>query len=140
AALLFPIPQFAYVRQYTGPFENGHFFSFGLAFELPLLNFSGGQRERAAAGLAAAEANTHRTNARIERDVTSAVADFRAQRGLVERYQAGLLAKMDRNVDAMRYAYSQGAASLLEVLGDIQVRQDVRTEYVTALHDYWLSS
>jgi len=139
AALLVPTPQLAYVRQYTGPFESGHFFSLGLAFELPLLNLSLGQRERAAAGLAAAEANAHRTAAQIERDVASAVADFRAQRGLVERYQSGLLAKIDGNVDAVRYAYAQGAASLLEVLDAIQVRRDVRTEYVTALHDYWES-
>jgi len=139
AALLVPTPELAYVRQFGGPFDNGHYYSFGLGFELPSLNLYRGQRERAAAGVEAADANGRRVRAQVERDVVAALADFRAQRALVERYRTGLLTKIDAEVAAMRYAYERGAASLLEVLDAVQVQQDARTEYLTALHDYWIS-
>lgn len=139
SALLFPTPELAYVRQYTGPFDNGHYYSFGLGFELPSLNLYRGQRERAAAGSVAANANARRLTAQVERDVIAANADFRAQRALVERYRAGVLSTADNEVSAMRYAYERGAASLLEVLDAVQLQQEARTEYLTALHDYWIS-
>jgi outer membrane protein, heavy metal efflux system len=139
-SLLFPTPVFSFVRQYTGPFESGHFYSLGLAFELPSLNLYGGQRHRAAAGLAASRFTRQRAETRVEQDVTTAVAAFRIQQGLVARYQSGLLAKMDDAVAGARYAYSRGATSLLEVLDAVRSQQDVRAEYYSALHDYWVAA
>jgi cobalt-zinc-cadmium efflux system outer membrane protein len=139
ASLLFPTPALSYVRQTTGPFDNGHFYSFGLSFELPSLNTYRGERERSAAGASAAGVNARRADAQVERDVVAALAEYNAQRELVERYRAGLLAKVDSGVAAVQYAYSRGAASLLEVLDAVRARQDVRTEYLAALHDYWVS-
>ncbi len=139
ASLLFPTPALSYVRQTTGPFDNGHFYSFGLSFELPSLNTYRGERERAAAGANAATVNAGRADAQVERDVVAALAEYNAQRELVERYRARLLAKVDAGVAAVQYAYSRGAASLLEVLDAVRAQQDVRTEYLAALHDYWVS-
>lgn len=139
ASLLFPTPQFSYVRQTSGPFDTGHFYSYGLSFELPSLNVYRGERERAAAGTTAATVNARRADAQIERDVISALADYNANRALVERYRAGLLAKVDAGVAAVQYAYARGAASLLDVLDAVRSQRDVRTEYLTALHDYWVS-
>ncbi len=139
ASLLFPTPQFSYVRQTAGPFDTGHFYSYGLSFELPSLNVYRGERERAAAGATAAAVNARRSDAQVERDVVSAYAEYTAQRELVERYRAGLLGKVDAGVAAIQYAYSRGAASLLEVLDAVRAQRDVRTEYLTALHDYWVS-
>lgn len=139
AALLFPTPALSYVRQRTGPFDNGHYYSFGLQFELPSLNLYRGERERSAAGVNTARLNERRASAQAERDVVSALADYTAQKRLVERYRAGLMAKVDSGVAAMQYAYSRGAVSLLEVLDAVRAQQDVRTEYLTALHDYWVS-
>jgi cobalt-zinc-cadmium efflux system outer membrane protein len=139
ASLLFPTPALSYVRQTTGPFDNGHFYSFGLSFELPSLNTYRGERERAAAGANAAAVNARRADAQVERDVVAALAEYNAQRELVERYRAGLLAKVDAGVAAVQYAYSRGAASLLDVLDAVRSQQDVRTEYLAALHDYWVS-
>ena len=139
SALLVPTPELSYVRQYTAPFDGGHYYSFGLAFELPSLNLYRGQRERAAAAATAADANYRRVSAQVDRDIESAVADYRVQRGLVDRYRSGLLVKIDSEVSAMRYAYTRGAASQLEVLDAVQVQQDARSEYLEALHDYWLS-
>jgi outer membrane protein TolC len=46
---------------------------------------------------------------------------------------------VEQNVQATRYAYSRGAASLLEVLDALRAQQDVTTDYSTSLHDYWVS-
>lgn len=140
ASSLVPVPQLSYVRQFTTPFESGHFYSFGLALEVPILNLYQGQRERAAAGASAAQFAEQRTSSQVRREVTSAIGAFRTQRALVERFQAGLLTKTDASVEAARFAYSRGATSLLDVLDAVRDQQDVRTDYYTALHDYWISS
>lgn len=139
AALLFPTPELSYVRQYTAPFESGHYYSLGLAFELPSINLYRGERRRAAAGAAAAQLSERRVDMQLERDVQLAVSDFHLQRSLVERYQSGLLPKIEETVSAARYAYLRGAASLLEVLDALRTQQDIRSEYAAALHDYWSS-
>jgi cobalt-zinc-cadmium efflux system outer membrane protein len=135
-ALLVPTPELAYVRQRSSPFDNGHYYAFGLAFELPSLNTYRGQRERAAASSSAAHDAERRARAQTERDVVAATANLDEQRALVERYRSGLIAKVDAGVEAMRYAYSRGAASLLEVLDAVQAQQQVHADYLVALHDY----
>jgi len=137
--LLLPTPIVSYVRQYTGPFESGHFYSFGLSFDLPILNLRGGERERAAAGVASAQFAHDRTGIVVQREVAAAEAEFRIQRALVERYESGLLQHMDEGLSAVRYAYSRGASSLLDVLDAVRSHDEVRSDYVVALHDYWVS-
>ena len=139
SSLVLPTPVLSYVRQYTAPFESGHFYSLGLAFDLPLLNFHGGERERAAAGVASAQFAQDRTAIAVQRDVAAAEAEFRIQRTLVERYESGLLRRMDEGLAAVRYAYARGASSLLDVLDAVRSNEEVRSDYVTALHDYWVS-
>ena len=139
ASLVLSPPVVSYVRQYTGPFESGHFYSLGFSFDLPLLNLRGGERERAAAGTATAEFARDRTRIAVQRDVAAATAEFRIQRALVERYESGVLRRMDEGLAAVRYAYSRGASSLLDVLDAERSSQEVRSDYVIALHDYWVS-
>ena len=140
ASSLIPIPQVSYIRQFTAPFDGGHYYSFGLGVEVPILNFYSGQRDRAAAGARAAAYAHERTLSSVTRDVVSALTAFRTQRGLVERFESGLLSKSDADVEATRYAYSHGAASLLDVLDAVKTQQDLRTDYFGALHDYWVST
>ena len=139
SSLGWPTPVLSYVRQYTAPFESGHFYSLGLSFDLPLVNFRGGERARAAAGLASAQFAQDRTTIAVQRDVAAAEAEYRIQRALVERYESGLLRRMDEGLTAVRYAYSRGASSLLDVLDAVRSAEEVRSDYVMALHDYWVS-
>jgi len=139
SALVVPIPQVSYVRQFTGPFESGRYFSFGVAIEAPVLNTYSGQQERATAGLRAAEAVRRRSVTRVRAEVIAAAADFRTERALVRRFEGGLVAMSDSAADGARYAYGRGAISLLEVLDAVRAQQDVRVDYFTALHDYWVS-
>ena len=138
-ALLLPTPIFSFVRQYTAPFENGHFYSLGISFDLPVLNWRSGERARAAVAAKTAQLARRRTEIALHRDVSTALAEFRIQRALVERYQSGLLQRVDESALAVRYAYGRGASSLLDVLDAVRAQQDVHTDYITALHDYWLS-
>lgn len=140
AALNVPVPVLSFVRQYTAPFESGHYYSLGLSFELPSVNLHGGERARAAAGAEIAAAVHQRVEVQLDRDVNASLAQFRIQRTLVERFEAGLLSRVDASVEAARYAYSRGATSLLDVLDAVRSQQDVRTDYYTALHDYWVSA
>ncbi len=139
SSLLLPTPVLSFVRQNTAPFDNGHFYSFGLSFELPSLNLFGGQRSRAAAGSDAARLMQRRVELRLDRDVTSALAEFHIQRGLVERLRGGLLTRIDESVGAVQYAYRRGAVSLLAVLDAVKSQQEARSDYDLALHDYWVS-
>jgi outer membrane protein TolC len=50
-----------------------------------------------------------------------------------------VLARVEQNVAATRYAYDHGATSLLDLLDALRAAQDVSTEYYTALHDYWIA-
>lgn len=140
AAALVPIPQLSYVRQFTGSFDNGHAYAFGIGFEVPVFNQYGGQRERAAASATAADYANARLAAQVARDVTSALNGLEAQRALALRYDAGLVTKVAQNVEASRYAYARGATSLLDVLDAVRAQQDVLTDYYTALHDYWIAA
>jgi len=138
-SLVLPVPQLSYVRQFDGPFESGHYYAFGIGFELPILNQYGGQRERADAAHEAASYARRRAESQAVREIQTAIVEFRAQRTLVHRYESGVIAKMEQNVDAARYAYSRGATSLLEVLDALRTQQDMLTDYRTALHDYWVA-
>ncbi|MEO7084119.1 MAG: TolC family protein [Gemmatimonadaceae bacterium] len=139
SSLLIPVPVLSYVRQYTAPFDNGRFSAIGLSFELPSLDLFGGQRSRASAAEESARLARRRIEIQVERDVASALAEFRIQGALVERYRGGLLDHVEESVKAARYAYARGATSLLDVLDAVRSQQDVQVDYFTALHDYWLS-
>lgn len=139
SSLVLPPPILSFVRQYTAPFESGHYYSLGLAFDLPVFNLHGGERARAAAGVENARVAQRRTAISVQRDVAAAQAEFRIQQALVERYQSGLLRRIDESLDAVRYAYSRGANSLLDVLDAVRSQEEVRSDYVGALHDYWVS-
>jgi len=59
---------------------------------------------------------------------------------LAERYQAGLLAKSTTALESTRFAYQQGAVSLLEMLDAVRTYGDTRAEYYGAVHDAWVAA
>jgi outer membrane protein TolC len=138
-AELFPTPTLSLVYQRGTPFDNGSNYALGIGLSLPLLYWNGGERERGRAGMEAAGAVERRTRAAAANDVQTALDAWRAARGLAERYEGGLLARSQAALETSRYAYRAGAASLLELLDAIRVYADVRTDYSTAVHDYWVS-
>ena len=138
-SLVLPVPQLTYVRQFNGAFDSGHYYAFGLGFEIPVLNRYGGQRDRADAAHETASVARRRLEAQVTRELQSTKAEFLAQRALVLQYQSGVISKMEQGVESARYAYARGATSLLELLDALRTQQDTLIEYRTALHDYWVT-
>jgi outer membrane protein, heavy metal efflux system len=138
-ASVFPVPVVSVVYQHT-PFESGLRYAFGVAVPVPLFYWNGGERQRANAGLATAEVAVQRTGVQIEADVAVALGNFRSAQVLAERYQGGLLDKSAAALETSRFAYQQGAASLLELLDAIRTYGDTRSEYYGTIHDYWVAA
>jgi cobalt-zinc-cadmium efflux system outer membrane protein len=144
--LLLPIPNFTLTWQPTQPYQVdfpfGHssHFTLGITMPVPLLNQYGGEREKAKAGVAVAKVNDIETKRQALSDVIQAADSLRSATLLARRYQGGLLEKTQQAVERARYAYGRGAISLLDLLDAIRTNQDIRTEYFTAVHDYWVAA
>jgi len=50
------------------------------------------------------------------------------------------LEKLTAALETSRFAYQQGAVSLLELLDAIRTYGDTRSEYYGAVHDYWVAA
>jgi outer membrane protein, heavy metal efflux system len=144
--MLLPIPNIGLSWQpqqaYPGSFPFGENSHFTLAFGLPvpLFNWYGGEREKAKAGVAVAQVNDTETRRQALSDVIQAADSLRSATLLARKYQGGLLDKTQQAVERARYAYGRGAISLLDLLDAIRTNQDIRTEYYTAVHDYWVAA
>ena len=138
-ASLLPVPVVSLVYQ-NAPFASGLRYAVGVTVPVPLFYWNGGERERASAGVSVAEVGVLRTRVQVDADVAVAAANFRSSRVLAARYQSGLLVQAAAVLEATRFAYQQGAASLLELLDAIRTYGDTRAEYYGAVHDYWVAA
>ncbi len=136
---LFPVPVASVVYQST-PFASGLRYAFGVSVPVPLFYWNGGERQRARAGLAAVEVSLQRTRAQVASDVALALDDFRSARALTQRYQSGLLQQSSAALESSRFAYQQGAASLLELLDAIRTYGETRAEAYGAARDAWVAA
>ncbi|MCC7485916.1 MAG: TolC family protein, partial [Burkholderiales bacterium] len=139
-AQLIPEPGLALVYQPDEPFASGLRFAPAISFSVPLFNFFGGERSRAAAGLRQARVMLDQARAGVHADVDLALADFHAAEARVARYGGGLLQQAATARDDVAYAYRSGAASLLDVLDAMRAYAETRVDYATAVHDYWVAS
>ncbi|MFI5214660.1 MAG: TolC family protein, partial [Gemmatimonadales bacterium] len=144
-SLWIPLPELTYSYQHGGQFArgdlftNGSSYALGFGFSLPLFYWNGGERQRSAAGLEQATVATRHVEAQVANDVATALDGYRSARSLAERYEGGLLAEARSVLETARYAYGTGAISLLELLDAIATWSDTRSDYITAVHDYWVS-
>lgn len=139
AAQLLPVPTAAVVYQNGAPFTNGSQYALGMGLQVPLLYWNTGERERSRAGLASAQVAERRTRAQVTNDVLTAFDAYRQSSTLAERYQGGLVARAAAALEATRFAYQAGAASLLELIEAVRTDAAVRIDDVTARHDYWVA-
>ncbi len=136
---LVPVPVVSLIYQNT-PFQSGLRYAFGVTVPVPLFDWNGGERQRANAGLEAAEVSEQRIRVEIESEVAVALGNFRSARVLADRYSSGLLAQSALALQSARFAYRQGAASFIELLDAIRTWGDTRAEYSEAVHDYWVAA
>lgn len=146
-ASLFPAPAMTLTYQPDGGFAPKDFwtlgaagrFSLGVELQLPLFNWNGGQRARAATQVEAAAVGETHARQMAEADIALAREQFQAASGLAARYQTGLLERARTALDQARYAYQSGATSLLDVLEAIRSWGDTQAAAAQAFHDYWTS-
>ena len=138
-AELFPTPTVSLVYQSGASFPNGSNYAVGVSFAVPLFYWNGGERARAAAGVASAEAAHRSVRTLAAAELAGAVDSFRVARALAARYQSGLVAKATAALETARFAYQSGATSQLELLDAVRTYSDTRANYYSALRDYWVS-
>jgi cobalt-zinc-cadmium efflux system outer membrane protein len=136
---LFPTPTVSLVYQSGAPFPNGSNYALGVSLAVPLFYWNGGERARAAAGVAFAEAAHRSVRTQAAADLALAVDFFRVARDLAARYQGGLVAKATAALETARFAYQSGATSQLDLLDAVRTYSDTRANYYAALRDYWVS-
>lgn len=138
-ANLLPMPVIGGVYQPAQPFASGSHYAPSVGVSLPLAYAFQGERRRASASLAAAGVAHERTRMQVRSEVSQALDSYLVARELADRYACGLLADATGALDAARYAYERGATSLLDVLEATRAYGDTRSDYFTAVHDYWVS-
>jgi cobalt-zinc-cadmium efflux system outer membrane protein len=138
-AELFPTPTLSVVYQSGAPFPNGSNYAVGVSLAVPLFYWNGGERARAAAGVASAEAARHAVRTLVAAELAVAIDSFRVARDLAARYQGGLVAKATAALETARFAYQSGATSQLDLLDAVRTYSDTRANYYSVLRDYWVS-
>jgi outer membrane protein, heavy metal efflux system len=138
-AELFPTPTLSLVYQSGAPFPNGSNYALGISFAVPLFYWNGGERARAAAGVASAEAAHRSVRTQVAAELAMAVDSFRVARDLAARYEGGLVAKATAALETARFAYQSGATSQLDLLDAVRTYSDTRANYYATLRDYWVS-
>ena len=138
-ATLVPIPLIGAVYQPAAPFGSGKHVAPSFGLTVPVLNVFGGERARAAAGKAAAHVAMDRARMQIRSDVAAALDGYATARELADRYACGLLADAAGALEAARYAYQRGASGLPDLLEAVRAYADARSDYLTTVHDYWVS-
>lgn len=139
-AQLLPVPDVGAVYQPAQAFASGKHVALGIGLQLPIWNLYGGERARARAGVAIAHETERKIAAQVTSDVTGAADAFVATRAFARSYEGGLLARASDNLTAAQYAYRSGATSLVDLLSAVGSYIDINTEYLTAVHDYWVSA
>jgi outer membrane protein, heavy metal efflux system len=138
-AALFPVPAVGLVYQPGGLFPNASHYAVGFGVSVPLFYWNGGERVRASAAIGSAMVSERRTETQVATDVAQALDAYLAARDLARRYAEGLVAKASRVLADTRYAYETGAISQLDLLDAIREYADTRSDYYSAVRDYWVS-
>jgi cobalt-zinc-cadmium efflux system outer membrane protein len=138
-ANLLPVPIAGVAYQPAQPFASGSRYAPAVGVTVPLLYVFRGEQARARAAAAAAVVASERTKLQVRSDVSLALDSYLAARELANRYACGLLADATSALEAAQYAYDRGATSLLDLLEAIRAYGDTRSDYFTAVHDYWVS-
>jgi len=111
----------------------------GLSLALPVFYFQRGEITKAAADLAAQRALLEKAKAQVVADVETAYAQLAAARRLVERMQSNLLERAEKARDITQVQYTKGAAALLDLLDAQRTYTATRAEYAQDLAGYWIA-
>ncbi|MCW3099855.1 MAG: outer membrane protein [Chthonomonadaceae bacterium] len=121
--------------------RSGNGFGIGIGLSLPIFDY-GSRRNRIRQAEEAARAQTDRITAtqnQVRQEVTQAVARLRAAQTVAATYQAGVLDRAKRLLDASQTGFQEGQTSIVAVLEARRTYAAVQTEYLNALNNAALS-
>ncbi|MFI5197195.1 MAG: TolC family protein [Thermoanaerobaculia bacterium] len=132
----FRVPDPTFLAQYERqPPDQRNTVGFGVSFPLPVFNFNGGAIRAAQVAVESARRDLARGRVRLRQDLAATRDAFEAARARALRLVNDLLPKSQRVRDTVRFAYEQGAASLLELLEAERNANDIRLAAVSASGD-----
>lgn len=139
-AQLLPTPQLAVVQQRTEPFPNGQHMAFGVSMDLPVWNWLRGERARANASLAEAEANEAQVRLSARNELEAVLDQYRVAATVAARFGDGLVARAASALDDARYAYAHGAMAYVELLDAVRAYGEVRAAALAAARDHTIAA
>jgi cobalt-zinc-cadmium efflux system outer membrane protein len=133
-ALRTPDPTFLaqYERQ---PPDQRNTVGFGVSFPLPVFNLNTGAIRAAQVDLESARRDLARGRVRIQQDLAATRDVLETARTRALRLVGDLLPKAQKVRETVRFAYEEGAASLLELLEAERNANDIRLAAVSARGD-----
>jgi cobalt-zinc-cadmium efflux system outer membrane protein len=132
----FRVPDPTLLAQYERqPPDQRNTVGFGVSFPLPVFNLNGGAIRAAQVAVESARRDLARGRVRIRQDLAATRDALEAARARALRLVNDLFPKSQKVRDAVRFAYEQGAASLLELLEAERNANDIRLAAVSARGD-----
>ena len=107
----------------------------GVSIPLPLFDRGREGVSKALAAAAQARSQLAAAELRAEVEIRTADARYRSARQRVQSFDGGILKSADELLEAKRFSYQRGAATLLELLDAQRSANDIRADYEQALSD-----
>lgn len=132
----FRMPDPTLLAQYERqPPDQRNTVGFGVSFPLPVFNLNSGAIHAAQVAVGSARRDLARSRVRVRQDLAATRDAFETARARAFRLVNDLLPKAQTVRDTVRFAYEQGAASLLELLEAERNANDIRLAAVSARGD-----
>ena len=107
-----------------------HFFTFGVTFEVPVLNRNQGAVEAAVAMREAARNRREFGELIVRREMATAFARYESSAKAMEIFRVGVRGQASANLDVVRQTYELGARNLIEYLIEERRYIDIENEFV----------
>jgi len=132
----FRVPDPTLLAQYERqPPDQRNTVGFGVSLPLPVFNLNSGAIHAAQVAVESARRDLARGRVRVRQDLAATRDAFETARMRTLRLVNDLLPKSQKVRDTVRFAYEQGAASLLELLEAERNANDIRLAAVSARGD-----
>jgi outer membrane protein, heavy metal efflux system len=131
-------------RDFTGELNYSHLaylndVSIFGQMEMPLFDRNQGEIARAGFGIAQAQEQDKYASGQVMTDVRDAYENLRSNDKVVNLYRSGYLNEAEQSLQISQYAYTRGAASLLDFLDSERSYRATQLGYRQALASYLLA-
>ena len=107
-----------------------HFFTFGITFQIPVLNRNQGAIEAAVANRDAARNRREFGELIVRREVATAFARYESSAKAMEIFRVGVRGQANANLDVVRQTYELGARNLIDYLIEERRYIDIENEFI----------